>query len=184
MTPEEKREGIAFHFGKILEILNVNLPKTPERIASLYVDTIFTGLDPATFPTITLYPESRDEEPILIKNVPLMSFCEHHFLPMRGVAHIAYIPKKGIAGLSRIYNLLQHVAKRPQLQERLTREITEALVDALQTESVAVLIQLKHHCLLAQEMEGEQTEMETVVWKGEFQSSCALRTEFLSRIKK
>lgn len=184
MTPEEMREGIAFHFGKILEIMNVILPHTPNRVASLYVDKIFSGLDPKNYPSITLYPESIGEELILVKNILITSFCEHHFLPMRGMAHIAYIPKKGIAGLSKIHDLLHHIAKRPQLQERLTKEIAEELVNSLQTEDIAIVMQLKHHCLLAHGMNEEQSEMETIVWKGEFQTNPHLKVEFLNRTKK
>lgn len=182
MTPDEKKEKIAFHIGKILETLGLDLPKTPERIAKMYLDEVFSGLDPSTYPEITLHKESVRNELILVKNISVVSFCEHHLVPMVGSAHIAYLPTIGIIGLSKIHRILHHFAKRPQLQERLTEQVATSLQKALQTDDVAVAICMKHFCVLARGVEDKNSEAETHVLRGRFESDASTRSEFFLRI--
>lgn len=187
MTPEEKKEKIAFHIGKVLEILGLDLShpslvKTPERVAKMYVDEVFTGLNPSTYPEITFHDEAIKNDLILIKNISLISFCEHHLVPMMGIAHVGYLPNKGVIGLSKINSLLRYFAKRPQLQERLTEQIGEALQKELRTENLAIVIKMQHLCVVARGGEDQQSETETHVLKGRFQSDPILRSDFFLRI--
>ncbi len=178
----DKKEQIAFHVGKILEILELDLEKTPERVAEMYVDEVFSGLNPDTYPAISLLEENVNNEVVLVKNISLVSFCEHHLVPMIGVAHIAYLPSKGVLGLSKIHQLARFYAKQPQLQERMTQQIAESLSQELQTEDVAVAICMKHLCVLARGVEDQTSEMETHVLKGRFDSDPETRSEFFLRI--
>jgi len=187
MTPEEKKETIAFHVEKILETLgldltNPSLAKTPERVAKMYVDEVFSGLDPATYPEVTFHEEQISNELVLVKNIALISFCEHHLVPMIGMAHVAYLPTKGVLGLSKIHRILRYYAKRPQLQERLTEQIAEKLKHELQTVDVAVAIRMKHLCVLARGVEDHSSEAETHVLRGRFETDRAIRSEFFLRI--
>ncbi len=189
MTPEKKKETIAFHFEKILETLGLDLSdpslsKTPERVAEMYVEEIFSGLDPKTFPEVVFHHEPIDNELILIKHISLVSFCEHHLVPMVGCAHVAYLPQKGVIGLSKIHRILRHFAKRPQLQERLTEQAAVSLQQVLQTDDVAVSIEMKHFCVIARGVEDENSEVETHALKGAFQSDPSLRSTFFLRISK
>ncbi len=136
LNPEEKIEGIAHHFRAILELLgldlsNESLEKTPERVAKMYVKELFSGLDPKTFPKLSLFNNDYSSEsyPSLITtSASFVSCCEHHFLPIEGIAYIGYRPKNKIIGLSKIPRIVEHFAKRPQLQERLTAQIADALL--------------------------------------------------------
>src|ERR1700722_15444433 len=139
LSTKEKIKLIAEKMGEILTILglditNASLAKTPDRIAHMYVEEIFSGLDPEKFPKLTFQEESIPDELILIKNISFVSFCEHHFVPIVGKAHIAYFPKKRLLGLSKIPQLVRYYAQKPQLQERLTGEIATSLASLLETE--------------------------------------------------
>ncbi|MCH9627696.1 MAG: GTP cyclohydrolase 1 [Chlamydiales bacterium] len=189
MTPEKKKETIAFHFEKILEALGLDLSdpslsKTPDRVAQMYVDEIFSGLNPVSFPEVTIHNEPVDNELVLIKNISLVSFCEHHLVPMVGRAHVAYLPTEGIVGLSKIHRILRHFARRPQLQERLTEQAAESLQQVLRTDDVAVAIEMKHFCVIARGVEDENSEVETHALKGAFCSDPTLRSTFFLRISK
>ena len=154
LTAEEKIKKIEGHFSEILKILELDLNNdsikdTPKRIAKMYVKEIFSGLDPNNFPSPRFFKDiaSDDKRIILSKDIPIYSICEHHFLPMFGKAHIAYIPNKKIIGLSKINRLVDYFSKRPQLQERLTTEIADCLSNLLETEDVAVYSILQHLCI-------------------------------------
>lgn len=168
MSLKKKKELIAHHFQKILETLELDLPDAPTRVATMYVDEIFTGLNPLTFPDTPLLDEPDYHDLVEIKNISVVSFCEHHFVPMVGVAHIAYYPKKGLLGLSTIHRIVRHFAKRPQLQERLTQQISTSLQEALHTEDVSVTLRLTHFCVRARGVEDQQSEVETQVLCGCF----------------
>lgn len=188
MKPEEKKEKIAFHIEKILEILGLDTTKstlkdTPNRVAKMYVDEVFSGLDSHNYPKITFHEEAINNELVLVKNISLVSFCEHHLVPMVGMAHIAYLPRGRVLGLSKIHRILRHFAKRPQLQERLTLQIADDLQQVLQTEDLAVVIQMKHFCVMARGVEDTCSDTETHVLRGRFETEEALRYEFFVRIK-
>ena len=182
-----KIKQIAYHVEKILEILGLDLTdpslaKTPERVAKMYVEEVFQGLDPTTFPELTLHKETLASELVLIKNISLTSFCEHHLVPMVGVAHVAYLPKKGVLGLSKIHRLVRHFAKRPQLQERLTQQIADSLHKALGTDDIAVMIEAKHLCVVARGVEDQQSTLETHALRGVFSLNTPAREEFFMRV--
>ena len=187
MEFEKKKEQIAFHIEKILEILGLDLSdpslaKTPERVAKMYVDEVFSGLDPHTYPEVSFYREAIVNEMVLVKNISLISFCEHHLVPMIGTAHAAYLPTIGVLGLSKVHRIMRFYAKRPQLQERLTIQIAEKLKEELRTEDVAVAISMKHLCVQARGVEDHSSELETHVLKGRFDSVPEIRSEFFLRI--
>lgn len=175
MTPEEKKEKIALHIAKILETLELDLQdpslaKTPSRVAKMYVDEVFSGLDPTTYPEITFYEEPLNNELVLVKNISLMSFCEHHLVPMAGIAHVAYFPKKRVLGFSKLHRIVKYFAKRPTMQERLTQQIADNLEKTLQTDDIAVIVRMKHFCVIARGVEDLSSEAETSVLKGQFKT--------------
>src|SRR4051812_10672634 len=137
LTTEEKIEKIGYHFKHIMETLGLDLnddslKDTPRRVAKMYVKEIFSGLDVANKPEISLFENNYGYNEMLIeKNITLYSYCEHHFVPIIGKAHVAYIPTGKVIGLSKINRLVQYYSKRPQVQERLTIQIAEALKEAL-----------------------------------------------------
>lgn len=187
MNSEEKKEKIAFHIEKVLDILGLDLKdpsiaKTPHRVAKMYVDEVFSGLNPETYPEISFHPEAVKNELVLIKNISLISFCEHHLVPMIGTAHASYLPTTGVLGLSKIHRIMRFYSKRPQLQERLTLQIAEKLQEELKTEDVAVALRLRHLCVAARGVEDRSSEVETHVLKGRFESDPKIRGEFFLRI--
>lgn len=188
MNSQEKKEAIAFHLEKILKVLgldltNPSLAKTPQRVATMYVDEVFSGLNPETYPETSFHEETIDQELILVKNISVMSFCEHHLVPMIGMADIAYLPTKGVLGLSKIHRIVRFYAKQPQLQERMTKQIADTLKKELQTEDVAVAMRLKHFCVMARGVEDYSSELETYILKGRFDSDPQIRSEFFLRKK-
>jgi GTP cyclohydrolase I len=148
-----KIELIQKHFTEIMHILGLDLSDdslkgTPNRVAKMYVKEIFSGLNPANKPKVRLFENKYQYNEMLIeKDITLYSYCEHHFVPIIGKAHVAYISAGKVIGLSKINRLVEYFAKRPQVQERLTVQIAEALKEALQTEDVAIVIDSAHLCV-------------------------------------
>lgn len=140
-------------FKEILHILGMNLTddsirETPKRIAKMYVQEIFSGLDPNNKPEITLFENKYNYTSSLLElNIPFTSFCEHHFVPIIGKVNMAYIPNKWVIGLSKIHRLVDYFARRPQIQERLTNQISQGLAEVLQTENVGVVVKASHSCI-------------------------------------
>jgi GTP cyclohydrolase I len=188
LSSDEKKRLIAEKMGEILEILGLDLhdaslAETPKRVAEMYVDEIFWGLDPTHFPEVVMQrQECERSEMVLIKNISLISFCEHHFVPMVGKAHVAYIPKDQVIGLSKVNRIVKYFAKRPQLQERLTAQIADSLSIVLQSEDVAVYTTARHHCVSARGVEDEGSETDIHVLRGVFLHDDAQRREFFSNI--
>ncbi len=153
LTDEEKIEIISHHFGHILETLGMDLSeehlrKTPERYAKMLVNELFCGMNENNFPSITLQDNEFDYREMLIEyNIAVKSICEHHFMPILGYCHIAYIPDQKIIGLSKLNRVAQHIAGRPQIQERMTRHIKESLIEVLETEDVGVVVDAQHLCV-------------------------------------
>ena len=153
LDDELKIELIEKNFKEIMNILgldlrNESLKDTPRRVAKMYVKEIFSGLNPDNKPKPTLFENKFNFSEMLVeKNITIYSYCEHHFVPITGKAHIAYFPKNHLIGLSKLNRIAQYYAKRPQVQERLTMQIANDLKETLQTEDVAVIIDADHLCV-------------------------------------
>lgn len=195
LPKEEKIAQIADKFRDIMEILgldlaNESLARTPYRVAKMYVEEIFSGLDEATFPRISFvddaYQLHADSTNMVFVKVEFCSFCEHHFVPMNGIAYIAYIPNGKLIGLSKIPRIVRFFARRPQLQERLTAQIADSLSTLLNTESVAVSLQAEHHCIKARGVECENSHTITNILRGQFaHADCKHQFfEAINRVKK
>ena len=182
---EQKEVQIAKHFKAIMEVLGLNLTdqnlaKTPKRVAKMYVREIFQGLNAMHFPQITVIKNTMGyDQMILVKKINIVTFCEHHFVTVNGKAHIAYIPKEYIIGLSKINRIAQFFAKRPQMQERLTKQIADTLCSILKTDHVAVSIDAKHHCVTARGVEDTDSTAHTCDLRGDFRNDPKTRMEFM-----
>jgi GTP cyclohydrolase IA len=187
LSDEEKIEQIQDHFKEIMNILGLDLQDdslkgTPYRVAKMYVREIFSGLNPKNKPKIALFDNKYKYSEMLIeKNIVLQSTCEHHFLPIYGKAHVAYIANGNVIGLSKINRIVQHYAKRPQVQERLSMQILEELKMALNTEDVAVYIDAKHMCVSTRGIKDNSSSTVTTAYSGKFNEE-ATRKEFLAAI--
>lgn len=188
LSDEEKIDQIAQHFGQIMDILGLDrtddsLQGTPRRVAKMYVKEIFSGLNPANFPDIKLFENKYKYQQMLVeKNILFYSNCEHHFVPIIGKAHVAYISSGKVIGLSKINRIVQHFAKRPQVQERLTVQIAEALRKALETDDVAVVIDATHLCVSSRGVKDVNSSTVTSHFSGQFTEE-ARKTEFLKYIE-
>ncbi|GAB4399874.1 MAG: GTP cyclohydrolase I FolE [Microscillaceae bacterium] len=182
-----KIELIEKHFREIMHILGLDLADdslqgTPRRVAKMFVKEIFSGLDPKNKPSITLFDNHYQYQQMLIeKNITFHSNCEHHFVPIFGKAHVAYISSGKVIGLSKINRLVQYYAKRPQVQERLTNQIGQGLMEALQTRDVAVWMEAKHMCVCMRGVEDVNSSTITSFYGGRFEEE-KLRAEFLQAI--
>ncbi len=184
----EKKEIIAFHFSKIMETMGLDLKDdslkgTPERVAKMYIDEIFSGLNPANKPKIALFENKYKYSEMLVeKNISFYSNCEHHFVPIFGKAHVAYISNGKVIGLSKLNRIVQYFSKRPQVQERLTIQISDELKRVLGTEDVAVFIDAKHLCVSSRGIKDDTSSTVTVYYGGAFQNE-STRNEFLKYIR-
>ncbi len=174
ISDEEKKERIAFHFTEIMDTLGLDLNDdslkgTPERVAKMYIEEIFSGLDPKNKPKIALFENKYQYEQMLVeKNISFYSNCEHHFVPIIGKAHIAYISSGKVIGLSKLNRVVQYFAKRPQVQERLTNQIARELQKVLKTEDVAVIIDAKHLCVSSRGIKDDTSTTVTAYYGGIF----------------
>lgn len=173
-TDTEKKEIIAFHFTEIMKALDLDLTDdslkgTPERVAKMYIEEIFSGLNPKNKPKMALFENKYQYNQMLVeKNITFYSNCEHHFVPIFGKAHVAYISSGKVIGLSKLNRIVQYYAKRPQVQERLTMQIAEDLKIALETEDVAVIIDAKHLCVSSRGVKDESSATVTTSFNGAF----------------
>ena len=164
-----------------LDLKDDSLQETPHRIAKMYVDEIFSGLNYESFPKISLIKNKMNtEEMIKIKAVKVISTCEHHFVTIDGLANVAYLPGKKIIGLSKINRIVSFFAQRPQVQERLTQQILLALQTLLDTRDVAVFIDATHYCVKARGIMDASSRTETSALGGLFKSDQSLRDNFLN----
>lgn len=170
MDNETRKSLIAGHMTEIMQLLNLDLAddslmETPHRIAKMYVDEIFSGLDYANFPKITLIENKmKVDEMVTVRDITLTSTCEHHFVTIDGKATVAYIPKDSVIGLSKINRIVQFFAQRPQVQERLTQQILIALQTLLGTNNVAVSIDAVHYCVKARGIRDATSATTTTSW--------------------
>jgi GTP cyclohydrolase IA len=186
-TDREKIEIIEYHFRQIMLALGLNLNDdslkgTPYRVAKMYVKEIFSGLHPNNKPKLSVFENKYGYNHMLVeKNITLHSNCEHHFVPILGKVHIAYIPSDKVIGLSKLNRLVQYYAKRPQVQERLGLQVAAALKQALDTDDVAVYIDAKHLCVSTRGVKDEASSTVTTVYSGLFEEANT-RNEFLRYI--
>lgn len=184
LSDEEKIEEIEYHFRKIMETLGLDLNDdslsgTPHRVAKMYVKEIFNGLNPANRPSVKLFDNKYKYNEMLVeKDIHFYSNCEHHFVPIIGKAHVAYISKGKVIGLSKINRIVRYYTQRPQVQERLTVQIAEDLKKTLGTEDIAVVIDAKHLCVSMRGIEDTSSSTITSHFSGKFASE-AVRNEFL-----
>ncbi len=184
MSNEDKKAVIASHFRAIMETLGLDLTDdslkgTPDRVAKMYVEEIFSGLDPANRPAATLFENAYNYEGMLVeKDISFFSNCEHHFVPIYGRAHVAYFSSGKVIGLSKLNRIVQYFAKRPQVQERLTIQIANELAEVLETPSVAVLIDARHMCVSSRGVNDISSSTVTSYFGGAFEDE-HVREEFL-----
>ena len=187
-SDDEKIELIESHFKTIMETLGLDmnddsLKGTPRRVAKMYVQEIFSGLNPANKPSVALFENKYKYNEMLVeKNISFYSNCEHHFVPIFGKAHVAYISNGQVIGLSKLNRLVQYYAKRPQVQERLTMQIGTDLQKVLGTEDVAILIDAKHLCVASRGVEDDTSSTVTAFYGGKFKDE-KIRNEFLKYIE-
>ena len=174
LSDKEKMDKIAYHFGEIMHTLGLDLTDdslkgTPARVAKMYVQEIFSGLNPANKPKLALFENKYKYRQMLVeKDISFYSNCEHHFVPIIGKAHVAYIGKDKVIGLSKLNRIVQHYAKRPQVQERMTMQIAEELKNTLQTENIAVIIEAKHLCVSSRGVNDDTSSTITSFYGGKF----------------
>lgn len=184
LTDEEKISLIEDRFREIMDVLGLDLTDdslrgTPHRVAKMYVQEIFYGLNPANKPRVSVFDNKfKYAEMLVEKNINLNSTCEHHFLPIVGKAHVAYISNGEVIGLSKINRIVDYFARRPQVQERLTVQIANELKQVLNTEDIAVIIDAKHMCVSCRGIQDESSSTLTAEYSGKFKEK-STRDEFL-----
>jgi GTP cyclohydrolase IA len=187
MSDEEKMAKIEYHFREIMETMGLDLSDdslkgTPKRVAKMYIKEIFSGLDPKNMPKVALFDNKYQYNEMLVeKDITFFSNCEHHFVPIIGKAHVAYISSGKVIGLSKLNRIVQHFAKRPQVQERLTMQIAKELQKILQTDDVAVYIDAKHLCVSSRGVQDVNSATVTSYYGGKFQTD-QKRQEFLAAV--
>jgi GTP cyclohydrolase IA len=185
ISDDQKIEAISRHFREIMNILGLDLNDdslngTPERVAKMYIKEIFSGLNPANRPQITLFENKYQYNQMLVeKNITLYSNCEHHFVPIIGKAHVAYISSGKVIGLSKLNRIVQYYSQRPQVQERLTIQIANELKSVLETEDVAVVIDAVHLCVASRGIKDNNSSTVTSEYSGVFLEA-ERKKEFLS----
>lgn len=182
---DKKIELISQHFTEIMKILgldltNDSLQDTPKRIAKMYVNEVFSGLNPENFPRMTVIEnEMQYDQMVLVQDIQVMSVCEHHFQTIDGFATVAYIPNKRVIGLSKINRIVRFFSRRPQVQERLTKQVADCLQFVLGTEHVAVHMNAKHYCVMARGVRDAHSSTSTSDLRGHFKTRPETREEFL-----
>lgn len=182
---KDKIDKIEHHFAEIMTTLGLDLTDdslvdTPKRVAKMYVNEIFWGLDYEAFPKCTTVDNKmKYDEMVVERNVNVQSNCEHHFVVIDGVATVAYIPNQKVLGLSKINRIVEYFSKRPQIQERLTEQVFHALQHILETENVAVVIDAQHYCVKSRGVEDVGSSTVTSKLGGVFKADPAVRTEFM-----
>ncbi|MGB4399334.1 MAG: GTP cyclohydrolase I FolE [Daejeonella sp.] len=189
LDDETKIDLIEKHFKSIMQVLGMDmdddsLKDTPKRVAKMYVKEIFSGLNPANKPKTTLFKNSyRFKEMLVERDIAVYSNCEHHFVPIVGKAHIGYISSGQVIGLSKLNRIVQYCSQRPQVQERLTIQISNFLKEALGTEDVAVIVDANHHCVSSRGIKDTGSSTVTAEYSGKFLNADT-RNEFLKYIYK
>lgn len=187
MSDDEKIDKIESHFKSIMNIMGLDLSDdslkgTPRRVAKMYVKEIFSGLNPENKPAIRLFENKYNYNQMLVeKDITLFSNCEHHFVPIIGKAHVAYISSGKVIGLSKLNRIVQYFSQRPQVQERLNIQIANEIKRALDTEDVAVVIDASHLCVSSRGIKDTTSSTITAEYSGKFLEADT-RNEFLKHI--
>lgn len=174
LSDNEKKEKIASLFSQIMDVMGLDLTDdslngTPKRVAKMYIDEIFSGLNPKNKPKIALFENKyRYNQMLIEKDIQFYSNCEHHFVPIIGKAHVAYVSSGKVIGLSKLNRIVQYYAKRPQVQERLTNQIATDLQTILNTKNVAVIIDAKHLCVSSRGVKDDSSSTITCFYGGVF----------------
>ena len=188
LNDEEKINLIQEKFKDIMNILGLDLTDdslkgTPNRVAKMFVKEIFSGLNPENKPSVRVFENKYGYNNILVeKNINLQSFCEHHFLPIIGKAHVGYIPNRKVVGLSKLNRVVDYFARRPQVQERLTNQIYEELKNTLHTDDVIIVIDAKHLCVSSRGIQDISSSTQTIQFGGKFKD-IQMRNEFFRLIE-
>ena len=188
LSDEEKMARIEKDVANILDTLGMDmtddsLSGTPRRVAKMFVQEIFGGLNPKNLPKLSTFENKYEYGQMLVeKNITLYSTCEHHLLPIVGKAHIAYVSKGNVIGLSKMNRIVDYYARRPQVQERLTRQIVQALQSALGTKDVACVIDAKHLCVNSRGIRDVDSSTVTSEFGGSF-NNLEVKQEFLDYIR-
>jgi len=184
---ELKIELIEKNFREIMHILGLDLndeslKDTPRRVAKMYVNEVFSGLNPENKPKTTIFNNNfKFKEMLVEKDITIYSYCEHHFVPIFGKAHIAYFPNGHVIGLSKLNRIAQYYSKRPQVQERLTIQIANELKETLGSEDVAVIIDANHMCVASRGVNDVNSSTITSSFHGKFLNE-SVRSEFLKYV--
>ncbi|MDH3000261.1 GTP cyclohydrolase I FolE [Chelonobacter oris] len=190
LSSEHRRKQIEKHMREVLQLIGLDLTddsieETPIRMAKMYLDEIFTGMDYANFPKITnIRNRMKVSEMVLVNDITLTSTCEHHFVTIDGKVSVAYYPKEWVIGLSKINRVVAFLAQRPQVQERLTEQVLTALQTILQTNDVAVYVKATHFCVKCRGIKDTNSYTVTSAFGGVFLEDRETRKEFLSLISK
>lgn len=188
LDAKQKYEKLKKCFTEVLDILGLDLNddslcETPHRIAKMYVNEIFEGLDYMNFPKISVISNKMNvDEMVKVDKISFTSTCEHHFITIDGIANVAYIPKDKIIGLSKINRIVRFFSQRPQVQERLTKQILVALQALLETDNVAVSMNAVHYCVKSRGVMDSSSTTTTTALGGLFKSNEKTRNEFLIRL--
>ena len=188
LSRTEKIDIIRDKFTDIMNVMGLDLSDdslmdTPNRVAKMYINEIFWGLDYAAFPKCTAVENKMEYESMVIeRNINVQSNCEHHFVVIDGVGTVAYIPNKKVLGLSKLNRIVEYFAKRPQIQERLTEQVYYALQYILDTDNIAVVIDAQHYCVKSRGVEDVGSSTITSKLGGGFKTDPALRHEFMNMI--
>jgi GTP cyclohydrolase I len=158
------------------------LKATPRRIAQMYAE-MFAGLEQDPKDILQVQFQEQHKEMVILKNIPFYSLCEHHFLPFHGVAHVGYVPEGRVVGISKIARVVDLLARRPQVQERLTSQIADAIMDGLQPDGAAVIIEAEHLCLTMRGAQKPGTLVVTSAIRGSFRRRATTRSEFLALVR-
>ena len=181
VTLERDTQNMMYALG--LDLKDDSLRDTPKRVAKMWLNELFWGLDPYNFPKSTVVDNKMNyDEMVLERRITVQSMCEHHLLPILGHAHVAYIPRAKVLGLSKMNRIVEYFSRRPQIQERLTAQICETLQFLLETEDVAVCIDAEHLCVKMRGVEDSCSDTVTSKLGGVFKSNSSVRNEFFSLI--
>lgn len=189
LSDEQKIEKIEGLLEEILQTLGLDLSddslsETSKRVAKMYVKEVFSGLNPDNFPKITTIDNKMNyDQMIVVRDIRSISMCEHHLVTIDGFATVAYIPNKKVIGLSKINRIVRFFSQRPQVQERLTKQIADCLQYILGTEHVAVHISAKHYCVISRGVEDTGSLTTTCDLRGHFKTRSETRSEFLQSLK-
>lgn len=188
-SSSSKKEIIKASFQTIMETLGLDLNddslmETPDRVAKMYVDEIFSGLQYHNFPKCTAVANKMNyDEMVIEKNITCISSCEHHFITIDQKAHVAYIPKNKVLGLSKLNRLCKYFAQRPQIQERFAEQVYHALQYILETDDIAVVVEGRHYCVAQRGVEDSTSTTTTSKVGGVFKTNPTARNEFLKLIR-